>query len=146
MALLELPDFAERTPAHIAVPSASQIVKRDALDTARGIPRRMEQLGAVARDGLGQCLVELLCLALEDDDRALGSGMSSVRLGHLARIERYVRKNLTNRAMTIEDIALANGISSRYLVKMLLGHIACTPTFPSTSCVISTSTATLVSI
>ena len=44
------------------------------LDTARGIPRRMEQLGAVAREGLGQCLVELLCLALEDDDRALGSG------------------------------------------------------------------------
>ena len=50
------------------------------LDTARGIPRRMEQLGAVAREGLGQCLVELLCLALEDDNRALGSGMSSVRL------------------------------------------------------------------
>jgi AraC-like DNA-binding protein len=91
------------------------------LDTARGIPRRMEQLGAVAREGLGQCLVELLCLALEDDNRALGSGMSSVRLGHLARIERYVRKNLTNRAMTIEDIALANGISSRYLHELFKG-------------------------
>ena len=91
------------------------------LDTARGIPRRMEQLGAVAREGLGQCLVELLCLALEDDNRALGSGMSSVRLGHLARIERYVRKNLANRAMTVEDIALANGISSRYLHELFKG-------------------------
>jgi AraC-like DNA-binding protein len=66
-------------------------------------------------------LVELLCLALEDDDRALGSGMSSVRLGHLARIERYVRKNLANRAMTVEDIALANGISSRYLHELFKG-------------------------
>jgi AraC-like DNA-binding protein len=91
------------------------------LDTARGIPRRMEQLGAVAREGLGQCLVDLLCLALEDDARALGSGVSSVRLGHLVRIERYVRRNLANRAMTVEEIALANGISSRYLHELFKG-------------------------
>ena len=56
-----------------------------------------------------------------NDNRALGSGMSSVRLGHLARIERYVRKNLANRAMTVEDIALANGISSRYLHELFKG-------------------------
>jgi AraC-like DNA-binding protein len=91
------------------------------LDTARSIPRRMEQFGPTARDGLGHCLVELLCLALEDDQRAHGSGMSSVRLGHLARIERYVRKNLANPAMTIEQIALANGISSRYLHELFRG-------------------------
>jgi AraC-like DNA-binding protein len=91
------------------------------LDTARSIPQRMEQFGTVTRDGLGRCLVELLCLALEDDERALGSGMSSVRLGHLARVERYVRKNLTNHAMTIEEIALANGISSRYLHDLFKG-------------------------
>jgi hypothetical protein len=29
---------------------------------------------------------------------------------------------------------------------MIFGHMACTPTFPSTSCVMSTSTATLVSM
>ena len=91
------------------------------LDTARSIPHRMDQFGAVTREGLGHCLVELLCLALEDDERALGSGMSSVRLGHLARIERYVRKNLANHAMTIEEIALANGISSRYLHELFKG-------------------------
>ena len=33
-----------------------------------------------------------------------------------------------------------------YLAKMIFGHMACTPTFPSTSCVMSTSTATLVSM
>jgi len=33
-----------------------------------------------------------------------------------------------------------------YLAKMPLGQIACTPTFPSTNCVMSTSTATLVSM
>ena len=44
-----------------------------------------------------------------------------MRLGHLARIERYVRKNLANHAMTIEEIALANGISSRYLHELFKG-------------------------
>jgi AraC-like DNA-binding protein len=81
----------------------------------------MEQLGPVTREGLGRCLVELLCLALEDDERALGSGMSSVRVGHLARVERYIRKNLANHAMTVEEIALANGISSRYLHELFKG-------------------------
>ena len=91
------------------------------LDTARSIPQHVERMGAVTQEGLGRCLVELLCLALEDDERALGSGMSSVRLGHLARVERYVRKNLANHAMTIEEIALANGISSRYLHDLFKG-------------------------
>jgi AraC-like DNA-binding protein len=94
------------------------------LDTARSIPRRMEQFGPITKDGLGSCLVELLCLALQDDERALGSGLSSVRMGHLARVERYVRKNLANHAMTIEDIALANGISSRYLHQLFEGSEA----------------------
>jgi len=88
------------------------------LDTARTIPHRVDDLSCATRDGLGRCLVDLLCLALEDDQRALGSGMSSVRLGHLARVERYVRKHLANHAMTVEDIARANGISSRYLHKL----------------------------
>jgi AraC-like DNA-binding protein len=91
------------------------------LDTARTIPARMEQLGLVAREGLGRCLVDLLCLALEDDARVLGSGMSSVRLGHLARVERHIRKNLGNHAMTIETIATANGISTRYLHELFKG-------------------------
>lgn len=88
------------------------------LDAAKTIPLRAEELSSASRDELGRCLVDLLCLALEDDQRALGSGMSSVRLGHLARVERYVRKHLTNHAMTVEDIAVANGISSRYLHKL----------------------------
>ena len=91
------------------------------LDTARTIPARMEQLGSVTREGLGHCLIDLLCLAMEDDERALGSGMSSVRLGHLARVERYIRANLANRAMSIEEIANANGISCRYLHDLFKG-------------------------
>src|SRR5215469_17902505 len=39
-----------------------------------------------------------------------------------------------------------SGSSIGYLRKMLLGHSAWTPMLPSTSCVISTSTATLVSM
>src|SRR3981081_296746 len=92
------------------------------LDTARAIPGRTEQLSAaVTREGLGRCLMDLLCLAIEDDERALGSGMSSVRLGHLARVERYIRKNLANHAMTMEKIASANGISRRYLHQLFHG-------------------------
>jgi AraC-like DNA-binding protein len=85
------------------------------LDTARGVPPRATQLSAEAKDGLGRCLLDLLCLAIEDDPRAIGSQMSSVRLAHLARIERYIRRNLAKQAMTIEEIACANGISVRYL-------------------------------
>jgi AraC-like DNA-binding protein len=85
------------------------------LDTARGIPPRVTQLNAEAKDGLGRCLLDLLCLAIEEDPRAIGSQMSSVRLAHLARIEHYVRRNLAKHAMTIEEIACANGVSVRYL-------------------------------
>jgi AraC-like DNA-binding protein len=85
------------------------------LDTARGIPPRVTQLNAEARDGLGRCLLDLLCLAIEDDPRAIGSGISSVRLAHLARIEHYIRRNLAKHTMTIEEIACANGVSVRYL-------------------------------
>ncbi len=85
------------------------------LDTARGIPARTEHLNAEIKDSLGGCLLDLLCLAIEDDPRAVGSRMSSVRLAHLARIERYVRRNLAKQSMTIEEIACANGVSVRYL-------------------------------
>jgi len=85
------------------------------LDTARGVPPRVAQLNADAKDGLGRCLLDLLCLAIEDNPRAIGSGMSSVRLAHLARVERYVRRNLAKHTMTIEEIACANGVSVRYL-------------------------------
>lgn len=92
------------------------------LDTARTIPARMEQVQAQSHEGLGRCLLDLLYLALEDDARALGSGMSSVRMAHLARIERYIQRNLANHAMTIEDIARANGISVRYLHELFKGE------------------------
>lgn len=91
------------------------------LDTARSIPARIEELSSVSREGLGHCLIDLLCMALEDDERALGSGVSSVRLGHLARVERYIRANLANRKMSIEEIANANGISGRYLHDLFNG-------------------------
>jgi len=85
------------------------------LDTARGIPARTMRLNAETKERLGRCLLDLLCLALEDDPRAIGSRMGSVRLAHLARVEHYIRRNLTKPSMTIEEIAHANGVSVRYL-------------------------------
>lgn len=89
------------------------------LDTARAVPSRLDEVGAPStREGFGRCLLDLLCLALEDDERALGSGMSSVRIGHLARVEDYIRRNLANHNMTVEEIAAANNISTRYLQQL----------------------------
>ena len=88
------------------------------LDTARTIPLRADELSGVSRDGVGRCLVDLLFSRSKTMSGRSAVAMSSVRLGHLARVERYVRKHLANHAMTVDDIAAANGISSRYLHKL----------------------------
>ncbi len=99
------------------------------LDTARAIPARLDEIGAPStREGFGRCLLDLLCLTLEDDERALGSAKSSVQIGHLARIEDYIRRNLANHKMNVDEIAAANSISTRYLQmlfkasNMTVGH------------------------
>lgn len=81
----------------------------------RLIPGRFEDMSPEVRATVGQQLVDLLALSLRNDDRVLRSATSSVREGHLARIEDYVRAHLGDPELDPEQIAGACGISVRYL-------------------------------
>ena len=85
------------------------------LDMLLALPKRATEINEVTRGGLSACLIELLALTMEGDARVLGGELSSVQAGHLARAERYIRQNLSNRALSPELIASACGISVRYL-------------------------------
>lgn len=84
-------------------------------DMLRLIPSRLATSGGAERAGVADTLVDLLALAIENDTRAVHSGLSTVRRAHLARIERHVRRHLTDPALCPDTIAAACGISVRYL-------------------------------
>jgi AraC-like DNA-binding protein len=85
------------------------------MDMLRSLPRRAMEADEPTRRGLTNCVLELLALAMECDNRVLGSDLSSVQAGHLSRAERYIRSNLPNRELSPELVASACGISVRYL-------------------------------
>lgn len=84
-------------------------------DMMRLAPSRLAEADRVSHARVGQSLVELLALALESDERVLDSAESSVQSAHLARIERFIRKNLARADLSPELIAQSCGISTRYL-------------------------------
>jgi AraC-like DNA-binding protein len=87
-------------------------------DMLRLIPERYDGLSPAARTLLGQQLAELAALALSEDERTLGSNLSSVRDAHLARIESYVRRHLFDADLDPERVAAASGISLRYMHRL----------------------------
>jgi len=84
-------------------------------DMMRMAPNRLSEPDRISYARVGQSLVELLALALESDERVLDSRESSVQSAHLARIERFIRRNLANPDLSPELIAQACGVSTRYL-------------------------------
>lgn len=64
---------------------------------------------------VGSHLADLLSLVLDGDRRVLQSTGSSVKNAHLARVEQYLRSNLSNPELSAESVAAACGISVRYL-------------------------------
>ncbi len=60
-------------------------------------------------------LLELLALALQQHPDALQSQQSAVRDAHLARIEAYIRQNISDSTLTPTKVAKACRISVRYL-------------------------------
>ena len=84
-------------------------------DIIRMLPGRLKDVDGSLLGSLDQHVVELLALALEADDRVLGSSTGTVQKAHLARIERYIRQNLADRSLSSETVAAACGISTRYL-------------------------------
>jgi AraC-like DNA-binding protein len=79
------------------------------------IPGRFNAMGFEARETVGKQLIDLLVLALKNDERTLTSGASTVREAHLTRIESMVRRNLGDTGLDPQAIAQACGISTRYL-------------------------------
>lgn len=72
--------------------------------------------GAVeAYPQMGSHLIDLLVLSMQSETDALQSQSSAVKDAHLARIESYVRKHLTDPDLSPRSIAEGCGISVRYL-------------------------------
>jgi AraC-like DNA-binding protein len=79
------------------------------------IPRRVENQSEQLRTTIGRQLVELLVLALQEDERTLTAGGTAVRAAHLSRIEACVRRRFGDSSLDSETIARACRISVRYL-------------------------------
>lgn len=85
------------------------------VDMLELIPRRIDDMSPELRATVGRQLVDLLVLALKDDERTLTTGGSAVRAAHLSRIESFVRGRLGDADLDPEQIARACHISTRYL-------------------------------
>lgn len=85
------------------------------VDMIRLTAARLDEMDAAARNVAGTHLVDLLGLAIEADDRAIGAAATSVRAAHLHRIERFIRANLASGTLSPQMVADGCGISVRYL-------------------------------
>ncbi|MCW0180826.1 helix-turn-helix domain-containing protein [Zavarzinia sp.] len=84
-------------------------------DMTRLAPHRVANARDNVRGAIGRTLIDLLVVALEDQVRLFDHRQSSVRQAHLARIEAYIRRHLSDPALSAGGIAGACGISVRYL-------------------------------
>lgn len=89
------------------------------VDMIRLIAPRLVEMDASARDMTGKHLVDILAMSLTSDERMLMSDATSVQLGHLHRVESFVRANLARSDLGPQTIAEACGISVRYLHQIM---------------------------
>lgn len=89
------------------------------VDMLHLIPHRYDMMSEETRLIVGRQLVDLLALALQSDERVLSSGHSSVRAGHLARIEAFVHRHIDDPDLGPDEVATGCGISVRYLHELL---------------------------
>ncbi|MFK0276570.1 helix-turn-helix domain-containing protein [Ensifer sp. NPDC090286] len=89
------------------------------VDMIRLIAPRLVEMDASARDMTGKHLVDILAMSLTADERMLMSDATSVQLGHLHRVESFVRANLARSDLGPQTIAEACGISVRYLHQIM---------------------------
>ncbi|MCY1353471.1 Transcriptional activator NphR [compost metagenome] len=80
--------------------------------------RHFEVCSTPARHLLLEQAMSTLLLALQQDDRVLGSEGSNLSALHLTRVEQYVRQNLGDPDLSPQSIASACGLSLRYLHKL----------------------------
>ena len=70
------------------------------------------------RAAAGMHLLDILCLALRADVRALDSGDTAVQQAHLDRAELFISDHLRDPDLTTDTVAAACGISARYLQRL----------------------------
>lgn len=80
--------------------------------------RHIDHFDSIARQAVGQHLLEVLGLALEGDERAIGSESSTVQAAHLDRAEAFIHANLKTPGLLPQHVAEACGISLRYLQRL----------------------------
>jgi AraC-like DNA-binding protein len=90
-------------------------------DMVRQVPHRFSSVSGSQTEGVGNTFIELLALAVQADDRALKSSQTTVQRAHLGRVERFVKQNIGNPALSLEMIAAACNISVRYLHTLFHG-------------------------
>ncbi|MEI3855016.1 MULTISPECIES: helix-turn-helix domain-containing protein [unclassified Ensifer] len=123
--VLKVPIVALRTrvglPERIASLSFDSTRGTGALfvDMIRLVAPRLVEMDASARDMTGKHLVDILAMSLTSDERMLTSDATSVQLGHLHRVESFVRANLARGDLGPQTIADACGISVRYLHQLM---------------------------
>jgi AraC-like DNA-binding protein len=90
------------------------------LSTLRTAVSHIQHLDDAAREAAGSHLLEMLCLAIRNDQRVLDSNTSSIRAAHLYRAEQFIRDNLKEPDLSPRLVADACGISLRYLQQLFL--------------------------
>lgn len=118
---------AEMLGSRLRAPDRFCTLEFDAANGASGffvdmlqlVPARYDSMDDETRATVGRQLADLLVLALQGDDRVLQSAVSSVRAGHLARIEVFVRRHLRDPGLGPDMVAAGCGISVRYLHEIL---------------------------
>ncbi len=91
------------------------------LSSLHNATRHMDDLDRAGRDGVGQHLLEMLSLALRQDDRVLASDGSVARTAHLQRAQEFIRANLKAADLSPQRVAEACGLSLRYLQRLFAG-------------------------
>lgn len=76
---------------------------------------QLSGVNSSASEIVGRQMLELLGLALEDENGIEASSASSVRAAHLQRVDQFIRSNLKNPDLSPDLIAEGCGISKRYL-------------------------------
>lgn len=80
--------------------------------------RHADALDDQVRATSGTYLLDLLCMALQNDQRALSSTEDTVRRAHLDRAEGFINANLKDPELTPARVAEGCGISLRYLQRL----------------------------
>ncbi len=88
------------------------------LSSLRMAVSHVAQLDDAAREAAGNHLLDLLCLAIRNDSRVLGSSTSTIRSAHLYRAEQFIREHLKAPDLSPAVVADACGISLRYLQQL----------------------------